>query len=131
MSMEPLKAILGAIFGKKQKVSEITFSAAIAILEDESVKEQAALSDLASKKFAEIRHLASSLTKNAQALEGHEIKVDEGNRALRQIVSTSQKNLSRHLRGLSNKIMPPQKIPYRKEMRFFLTQCHLYPVSNY
>ncbi len=72
--------------------------------------EEKAVVDFASRKFAEIKHLVIALSRNAEELEKHQINVGEGNSAYRQIVSTSQKNLSRQLKGISNKLTPPSKI---------------------
>src|SRR3989344_39654 len=106
-----IESILALFFGKKKPaLIEVSLEEAHVLFEKEITADDAALTDFASKKFAEIRHLISSLSKNSAALEEHQIKVDEGNKTYRQIVSTSQKNLARHLKGISNKLMPPQKI---------------------
>ncbi len=97
-------------FGKKNTAKEISFEEANGIIESEIAAEEKALCDFASGKFAEIKHLLSELSRNSEEMEKHEIRVDEGNKAYRQIVSTSQKNLARHLKGIPGKIAPPSRL---------------------
>ncbi len=95
------------LFRQKSSAKQVSIEEAKAIVSEEIGKHEKELLDFAPKKFAEIKHLISSLSKNADFLESQEINIDEGNRRFRQVVVTSQKNLARQLKGLSQKIMPP------------------------
>ena len=104
-----IQAILELLFGKKpQPIMAVSAEEAAELVEKEIGGLDARLSEFAPKKFAEIRHLISGLSRNAQLLADHDIKTDEGSRQYRQIVATSQKNLSRQLSGISGKLTPPQ-----------------------
>ncbi len=70
--------------------------------------EKKSIMDFSMRKTAEIRHLLNALSRSASALEKHSINTKEGNQRYRQIIATSQKNLVRQLKGLSNKLVPPQ-----------------------
>ena len=80
LGMGTMESLLEMIFGRKQKEEEPTLREAQDIVEGEISREEKALCEFASKKFAEIRYLISSLSKNSEELEKHEIKVDEGNK---------------------------------------------------
>ena len=102
-----LERIFGAAKGS-EKEKQVSLEEARAIAEKRLAEEEAALSDFSAKKFAEVKHLLSRLQESASVLERQEIKVEEGNNAFRRIVSTSQKNLARQLKGFASRLAPPQ-----------------------
>ncbi|VVB99147.1 Uncharacterised protein [uncultured archaeon] len=104
--LQKIMDFLGSIFAQK-KVAEVGFGAAVELISKELAAEENALCESASMKFSEVKHLVSNLSKNAAALESQKIDLQEGNKAYRQIVATSQKNLARQLKGLSQKLLPP------------------------
>gem|GEM_PF-3363587 len=95
---------------KKGAAGRPDFAQAQKIASDELALKEKGLSEFASLKFAEIKHLISRLSKSAAYLDSQKIDLSAGNEALRRIVSTSQKNLARQLKGLSQKLAPPAAI---------------------
>ncbi len=96
--------------GGKKKVQMVSLEEAGKLVDEELAAQEKGLVEFASAKFAEIKHLVSRLSSSASLLESQKIDLKEGNEAFRRIVSTSQKNLSRQLKGLSQKLGPPTSI---------------------
>ncbi|HLC79465.1 MAG TPA: hypothetical protein VJG83_03460, partial [archaeon] len=96
-------------FGGKKEAKEVSLEEAQRMVEEKIALEEKELIEGASKGFAQIKHLLLSLSKRAKSLES-QLHPEQGNQRFRQIVSTSQKNLTRQLEGLARKISPPSKI---------------------
>lgn len=106
-----IETIMEFLLGRKtEPAGQHDFEGAQKIAADELALKEKGLSEFASVKFAEIKHLLSRLSKSAAYLEGQKIDLSAGNEAFRRIVSTSQKNLARQLKGLSQKLSPPTAI---------------------
>lgn len=118
--MESFMRALRLIFGlrengKVQAAAEgIDFGRAVEAVEAEISGEERRFGEFAAGKSAEMRHLILQLSRSADSLEAHEISLDDGNKRFRQIVVTSQKNLCRQLRGISQKISPPQDVSFER-----------------
>ncbi len=105
-----LERILVWVFGPKKGAREVDFGQAAQLVREELSAQEGHLVSFASLKFSEIRHLVSRLSAGAEYLKAQKIDLEGGNEAFRRIVSTSQKNLSRQLSGLSQKLAPPSSI---------------------
>ncbi|MEK6958152.1 MAG: hypothetical protein AABW99_04220 [archaeon] len=106
-----LKWLFGLFSAKSSKVG---IEEAEKIASAELEKGEKELVDFSFRKFAEIKHLVSELSKSAAMLNEKQINVDEGNKRFRLIVATSQKNLARQLSGLSSKLAPPSNPDVQK-----------------
>ncbi|MCR4335103.1 MAG: hypothetical protein NUV57_01045 [archaeon] len=115
---------MGILDFLKQKAKSVSLEEAKKIAVNEFDAEKKELVDFSSKKFSEIKHLSIRLTKSASLLENHKIDLDEGNKRYRQIVVTSQKNLVRQLKGISNKIVPPTDFE-AKTLREYVSKSNL------
>ncbi len=108
-----IERILEFLFGKKKPEhgqAQASLEDSVKMVSAELAGNERQLVQFSSAKFSEIKHLVLRLSKGAELLEKQKIDLKEGNEGFRRIVTTSQKNLSRQLRGLSQKLFPPQSV---------------------